>query len=189
MRSSKHSTTFLSLVMIGTGLITLGLILFLELTINAAAEQGQVQELSAMPVAVNFPAPELSLTDIDGRNVSLDDYRGRVVLVNLWATWCPPCKAELPALQSFYDANKDQGFVIIGIDDGETADIVAPFVGEYGLTYQIWMDTEYETERAFGTINLPSSWVLDRQGNVVLNWVGAISTARLEEYVIPVIQE
>lgn len=184
-KGSSRSNTWASLVMIGLGLVMLGVILSIYLGGQVAVEE----EYSTTPVEVNYAAPGLKLHDMDGKLVSLDMYRGQVVLVNLWATWCPPCKAEMPTLNTFYQKYKDQGFVIVAIDDGESVDLVVPFVEEYGLTFPIWLDQEYATEKAFGTINLPSSWVLDRKGTVRLSWVGAISRRNLEKYIPPIILE
>jgi peroxiredoxin len=147
-------------------------------------------DLSAVPVSVNFSAPELTLTDIEDTPASLADFRGQVVLVNLWATWCPPCKEEMPALETFYRRHADQGFVIIAINDGDPAPDVLQFAEEYGLTFPVWLDPTYlATEQAFKTLNLPSSFVIDRQGQVVLSWVGGVSLKTLETHVTPIIEE
>lgn len=146
--------------------------------------------LSAVPVKVNYSAPELELLDTGGSPVSLVNYRGQVVLVNLWATWCPPCKEEMPALESFYRKYKDDGFVIVAINDGDPTPDVLQFVQDYGLTFPVWLDPEYiATEQAFKTLNLPSSFVIDRNGTIVLSWVGGIKLNNLEKYVTPVIKE
>ena len=132
----------------------------------------------------------MTLTDTRGETHSLTDYRGQVVLVNLWATWCPPCKAEMPVLQSFYDQYKGKGFTIIAINDGDPAADVAQFEKDYQLTFPIWLDPEYyATEQAFKTLNLPSSFVIDRDGIVRLMWVGEINRMMLDQYVIPIIEE
>ncbi len=145
---------------------------------------------SAVPVKVNFSAPELTLSDTTGNSFSLADYRGQVVLVNLWATWCPPCKEEMPALESFYRKHKEDGFVIVAVNDGDPAPDVMQFVNDYGLTFPVWLDPTYiGTEQAFKTLNLPSSFVIDRNGTIVLSWVGAINGKALEKYVTPIINE
>ena len=145
-------------------------------------------ELSTVPARVNFPAPELTLTDIQGVSRSIADYRGQVVLVNLWATWCAPCKEEMPALQAFYEDYRDRGFVVIAINDGEPAADVRAFVGEYELTFPVWLDPTYiATEEAFHTLNLPASFVIDREGTIQLAWVGRISSSMLEQYLTPLI--
>jgi peroxiredoxin len=143
-----------------------------------------------IPVKVNFPAPELTLTDTKGTSHSLADYRGQIVLVNLWATWCPPCKEEMPALQSFYNRYRDQGFVVVAINDGDPTADVLQFVKAYQLTFPVWLDPTYiATEQAFKTLTLPSSYVIDRTGTIQLQWVGGISLRALEQYVAPLLVE
>jgi cytochrome c biogenesis protein CcmG, thiol:disulfide interchange protein DsbE len=145
---------------------------------------------STVPVKVNFPAPDLTLMDTQGGSRSLAEYRGQVVLVNLWATWCHPCKEEMPALQSFYDRHREQGFVVIAINDGDPLEDVLQFVKDYQLTFPVWLDPTYiATEQAFKTLNLPSSFVIDRQGTIQLQWVGGISRAMLDKHVSPLIKE
>jgi thiol-disulfide isomerase/thioredoxin len=183
-----HSSTFLAMAMIGTGLVALGLLSFVYLG-NSNSQAADESDFSTIPVEANYAAPNLQLHDINGSVVSLDVYRGKAVLVNLWATWCPPCKAEMPTLQSFYKEYKDTGFVVIAINNGETVDLVKSFIGEYGLTFPVWLDEGNVTGRTFGTISLPSSWVVDRAGNVRLSWVGEISSRVLEKYVHPIILE
>lgn len=175
------------MVMIGTGFMVLGIMLFFMLRSSAASSQ--TDEFSTIPAKVEYPAPQLRLKDLSGNSVSLTDYSGKVVLVNMWATWCPPCKAEMPTLEAFYEKYKNDGFVIVGINDGETRDLVEPFVSEHNLTFPIWLDEHYASEKAFNTANLPSSYVIDRQGTVRLMWIGAISARVLEKYVPDVIKE
>jgi len=147
-------------------------------------------DASAVPVNVNYASPELTLTDIQGVSHSIADYRGQVVLVNLWATWCPPCKAEMPALESFYKKYKDQGFTVVAINDGDPTKDVLQFVKDYRLTFPVWLDPTYiATEQAFKSLNLPTSYVIDRSGIVRLQWMGGISRKMLDQHVIPLITE
>ena len=147
-------------------------------------------DLAAVPVKVNYSAPELSLNDTNGEAVSLAGLRGQVVLVNLWATWCPPCKEEMPELEAFYRKHKDDGFVIAAVNDGDPTADVLQFIRDYGLTFPVWLDPTYvATEQAFKTLNLPSSFVINRQGKIVLSWVGGINRRSLEKYVTPIIKE
>ena len=147
-------------------------------------------DLSTVPAKVKFPAPELTLTDSQGVSRSLADYRGQVVLVNLWATWCPPCKEEMPTLQAFYDKYRESGFIIVAINDGDPKADVLQFVEDYELTFPVWLDPTYiATEQAFNTLNLPTSFVIDRSGTIQLTWVGGIDAETLETYVTPLITE
>lgn len=144
---------------------------------------------SVTPNEVNYPAPELALQNVNGNKEALTDYLDEVVLVNNWATWCPPCKAEIPTLEKYYKAHSTEGFVIIGIEAGEPQAEVREFVKDAGITYPIWLDPHNSSLRAFGAAGLPNSYVIDRKGTVRLAWVGEINRAMLEKYVTPIIAE
>ena len=186
MNNSSAFQRVLAFIVIGLGLIAIGVAAMTLLTMRAS--QSQIPT-SATPAKVDYPAPALTLNTLKGRPESLADYRGQVLLVNLWATWCPPCIEELPTLEAFYRDYADSGFVIIGIDDGEELSVVQEFVAQKGLSFPIWMDPAYASEAAFATQSLPSSYVINRQGQVVLQWVGAINRKMLDKYVAPIIQE
>jgi cytochrome c biogenesis protein CcmG, thiol:disulfide interchange protein DsbE len=156
---------------------------------SASAGSSSPSSYSVNPVEVNYAAPELVLENVDGSSESLEDYRDKVVLVNNWATWCPPCKAEIPTLQEYYKAHSEEGFVIIGVEAGEPQAEVAKFVKSSVITYPIWIDLENASLRAFGASGLPNSYVIDRKGMVRLTWVGEINFAMLEKYVTPIIAE
>jgi cytochrome c biogenesis protein CcmG, thiol:disulfide interchange protein DsbE len=171
------------LVTAGAGLTLVGLISYLWLA-------GSLRGIKVVPVSVSYAAPSLRLNDLQGNPTALDDYRGQVVLVNLWATWCAPCKREMPALQKFHAQHAQEGFTVIAIDQGESVEDISRFVSEYGLTFPIWLDPETAaTRQAFHTANLPSSFVIDRIGAVRLQWVGGIDLPTLDEYITPLILE
>lgn len=172
-------------LMIGAGLVVIGIVLFMILYDPVAFPD----DFSAVPVQVDFASPKLILEDLSGKPVSLDDYLGNVVLVNLWATWCPPCREEMPALQTFYEKYKSDGFVLVGINQEEPRELVEPFVKEFGLTFPVWLDLDYQAEQEFKTNSLPSSFVIDRTGRVRLMWFGGISKKNLEKYVTDIVKE
>ena len=136
-----------------------------------------------------YPYPKLELTDLRGVPVSLEDYRGQVVLVNNWATWCPPCRAEMPELETYFRAHQAEGFVLLGINSGETQEQVSEFVQSYDLTFPMWLDPTGKALDVFGTNALPSSFVIDRKGIVRLAWTGGIDAATLEAHVTPLLNE
>jgi len=181
-----------AMIILGAGLILLGLAVFIAWPKSETSADGDSLSVGAstVPVEVHYESPNLLLTGLDGEEHELTDHLGEVVLVNLWATWCPPCKAEMPTLESFYKAHQADGFVTIAINDGDPADSVADFAQEYELSFPIWLDPTYEaTDNAFKTRNLPSSFVIDREGYVRLRWVGEIDHDTLEKYVTPLILE
>ncbi len=192
MSSSRphRKTNAYPLILAGIGLILFavaGLFWVRESHKVSASTTGEVK--SVVPVAVDYLAPELVLNDLNGAPVSLADYRGQVVLVNNWATWCPPCRAEMPELESYYQAHKLQDFTLIGISAGDTQAQVESFVREYGLSFPMWIDLESAALSAFRNNSLPSSYVIDKTGTVRLAWSGAISLAMLEEHVSPLLNE
>ena len=186
----KKTVPPMGMIAVGVGVILIGLaaLFMLPKDDTAAGSSSGQEEYSSIPMPVEYDAPELTLTTLDGKEESLADYEGQVVLVNLWATWCPPCKAELPVLEQFYKDHKDDGFVIIGIDFGEPEATVASFVNASDLTYPIWIDEGSESGMAFSSYSLPASFVIDRDGTVVLAWTGAITQSMLEKHVTPVIE-
>jgi cytochrome c biogenesis protein CcmG/thiol:disulfide interchange protein DsbE len=187
-RNQQNRNKTLALVFIGAGLLLLGAVaLALLPKPGETAESSDVR--SAIPVEVNYPAPELSLDDLEGKPVSLEDYRGTVVLVNNWATWCPPCKAEMPTLQAYFEDHNDKGFTIIAIESGDPVPEVMKFVQDYGLTFPVWTDTTMKSIAAFRNPGLPSSYVIDRDGIVRLAWAGAVSRKMLDKYVTPLLEE
>ena len=179
------------MIILGSGLILLGLAAFVAWPKTESSPDLPPSEgLSTIPVEVNYEAPALELSDLEGMGHELTDHLGEVVLVNLWATWCPPCKAEMPTLEAYYQAHQTDGFVTIAVNDGDPDEAVATFVQDYGLTFPVWLDPTYQaTDYAFKTHNLPSSFVIDREGYVRLRWVGEIDRVSLEKYVTPLILE
>lgn len=187
--SARHRRSLvnsLGLIFLGAGLILVGIV---ALVVLNRPQSAPAEEPSAIPAQVSFAAPELSLSDLQNQTHALSDYRGQVVLVNLWATWCPPCKAEMPTLDAYYRDHKDSGFVLLAINAGDPAEAVRQFVTDYRLSLPIWLDPENRASRAFQVMSYPSSFVIDRQGTVRLAWVGAITRTMLEKYVTPLIGE
>lgn len=113
-----------------------------------------------------FLAPNFELKTPTGETVQLSDLRGQAVLVNLWATWCPPCRAEMPAIEKVYNEYKDEGFVVLAVNMTyqDTPANIAPFTDEYGLTFPILLDETGGTARAYQLNSLPSSYFIDRNG-------------------------
>jgi len=175
--------------MIGAGLVVVGIALLLLLTQKQPTAQASSSEFSVTPMEVDFAAPELALQNLEGQTQSIADFAGNVVLVNNWATWCPPCKAEMPSLKKFHDTHAQDGFTVIAVEAGDGLDEVQAFVKSFGLTFPVWLDPNGAALNAFRNANLPNSYVIDRTGTVRLAWTGQISLTMLEKYVTPLIAE
>lgn len=109
---------------------------------------------------------DFTLTDLRGKSWHLQELRGKVVLVNFWATWCPPCRKEMPDLQALFDKYKDQGFVVLAISD-EDAGKVMPFIAERKINYPVLLDPGRKVNEAFVVEGIPKSFVYDRSGKMI----------------------
>jgi peroxiredoxin len=109
---------------------------------------------------------DFTLSDLQGKPWHLRDLRGKVVLVNFWATWCPPCRKEMPDLQALYEKYKDQGFVVVSISDEQAAK-VQPFITERKITYPVLLDPGRKVNDLFQVEGIPKSFVYDRAGKLV----------------------
>jgi peroxiredoxin len=189
MSKNKRNSAF-PLIFIGSGLIFLAFtgVIFVNRS-SGATEPSADETSSVIPVQVDYPAPELVRVDLNGNPASLDEYGDKVVLVNNWATWCPPCRAEMPELETYYQAHAAEAFTLIGISAGDSAEQVQRFVLQNGLSFPMWLDPDSAALRAFRNDALPSSYVIDKSGTVRLAWTGAISLEMLEKHVTPLLSE
>jgi peroxiredoxin len=129
------------------------------------------------------PAVSYTVKRLDGHTDALARYRGSVVLMNLWATWCPPCRQEMPALQQFYRENKSRGVVVLGVDQGESAAAAATFARAHGVTFPILLDADEQYGRSYAAIGLPTTVIIDRRGHVVRGIDGELTLAQMREAV------
>lgn len=136
------------------------------------------QRAPATPV-VGRSAPAFHLRTLGGQNASLADYRGRPVVVNFWATWCEPCKQEMPALQS--EAASHPGLTILGVDNVEAAVKVRPFVQQLGLTFPILLDQDGSVVEQYRVIGMPTSFFIDRSGTLRAVYRGALTRGSMNQ--------
>jgi len=155
----------------------------------AYIEYGSRRIVSVIPQEVNYPAPELALTTLEGDPISLTDYRDKIILVNTWATWCPGCEAEMPELQAYAEDHANEGFQILAINAEENTEEINPFIEKMGLSFPILLDAKKEVYRVFKSNHIPSSYVIDRSGTVRLAWHGPVSLEVMEYYVTPLLRE
>ncbi len=142
--------------------------------------------MSANPYSVDL---EFALTDADENEFTIAQFEGQVRVVNFWATWCPPCRDEIPDFQAFHEKYEDQGVKIIGIAlDEQGAEIVQPFVEDMNMTYLSLIDTSQMAAAKFGGIyGIPTTFIIDRDGMVRKKHVGYMSYENLESAVLPLL--
>ncbi|MGA2614032.1 MAG: TlpA disulfide reductase family protein [Spirochaetia bacterium] len=128
---------------------------------------------SGFAVAEKPISPEdFSLASLDGTRQSLASFKGKIVLLSFWATWCGPCKEELPSVQALYKKLSDKGFVVVAVDIGEEKTKVAQFVKEHNLTFPVLLDGDVAVGSAFGASSIPTNYLLDRSGRIFARIIG-----------------
>ena len=147
----------------------LALLLFVTACIGAGAD--------FRPPRAGDPAPDFEAIALeDGQTVSLADFRGNAVLVNLWATWCGPCRFETPYLESVYQEHQERGLKIVGVsvDSRGSLDAVEQFLADKGVTYDILLDPDMVSTDVFAAIGLPASFLIDAEGMILFDRLGPI---------------
>jgi peroxiredoxin len=133
--------------------------------------QDDLELTTLLKVGNNLPA--FTTPSLSGKTFSSDELKGKVVLINFWATWCPPCRAEMPLLQkNIFERIKDKNFAMIGISRGENADTVKNFIDKYKYTFPIYLDTNSKVYKLFASKYIPRSFVIGKDGKVKMATVG-----------------
>jgi len=121
----------------------------------------------------SFPAPEFRLPDLHGRSHELSAYRGKIVFLNLWATWCPPCREEMPSMEQLYRRLSDDDFAMLAISqDEQINEAVRPFVEQMRLTFPILLDPDGKVPPKYGVTGYPETFIIDRSGRVIDHIIG-----------------
>jgi cytochrome c biogenesis protein CcmG/thiol:disulfide interchange protein DsbE len=140
-------------------------------------------------IAVGDPVPDRELPLLGGHGQgSIADYRGRWVLVNLWASWCTPCRQEAPELQRFAQRYRKRDVSVLGIDVQDNSDDALAFLHEYGVDYRQLRSVGDERSAAFGSTGVPENFLVDPEGRLALIWRGPVDTEFLEQQVVPKVE-
>ena len=143
---------------------------------------------NAQALGVGDPVPATQLPRLDGHGTgSLADYRGRWVLVNVWASWCIPCRDEAPLLERYYRAHRRQGLVVLGIDTQDNSQDGLAFASRYGLTYPLLHTAGSDLSHRWGVTGYPETFLIDRQGRVVDHFPGAVTGSDLTAALAPLL--
>ncbi len=174
----RRSTSIRNWLLAGGGAIFLAAMFIL---MGSHSSQAQ----SVVPARQGVSLGDFALQDLNGTTVKLSDYAGRPVLVNSWASWCPPCRAEMPDLQAYYEAHKDQGFMILALNAGEPKSTAASFAQGVGLTFPVLLDPNNTVLNAMGVRNFPTSILVGPDGVVKTVHIGMFTPQALEQEISP----
>jgi len=153
---------------------------------DAGSDTSSVASTGAL--IVGDQAYAFNLADLDGNRVMLDDLEGRPLVLNFWATWCAPCRLEMPHLQRAYEAHANEGLLIIAINQQEQAGQVRSFMNELGLTFTTLLDSEGDVAQTYGANGLPSTYFIDRAGTIQAVHVGILSEEQISGYLDQILQ-
>jgi peroxiredoxin len=137
---------------------------------------GILTGMGSKPPQVGGPAPSLEAETLKGKTVSLNDYRGKVVLLTFWATWCEPCKKEMPEIQAAYEKHKEDGLVVLAVNFGEKLDTASSFAHHGKLTFPVLLDRRANIAERFGVVSLPVTFFIDQDGIIRERIVGGTLT-------------
>lgn len=140
---------------------------------------------SVGPAQVGEPLGNFSLTDTNGKTVHLSDYAGQTVLVNAWATWCPPCRAEMPDLNTYYQTHHNKGFMILAVDAGDSASDAVAFASQNSLAFPVLLDPDLQLLTSLGIRSFPTSILVGSDGVVKTIHAGMFTPVSLEKEVTP----
>ena len=150
------------------------LVIILSLTLNNSSLEFSNQ----VAIEGDIPAPDFTFPGLDGKKVSLSDYKGKVVLVNIWATWCPPCVKEMPSMEKLYRKFKGENFEILAVSIDETGlKAVAPFMEKTRLTFPALIDSKGTIKPVYRITGIPESFIIDKQGVLIKKIVGPVDWA------------
>ncbi|PSL28366.1 peroxiredoxin [Planomicrobium soli] len=131
-------------------------------------------------------APDFELTTLSGEAVKLSDYKGKKVILNFWATWCPPCKAEMPLMQNYYDDAKEENVEILAVNlttEDRGIDKITEFVRAHNLTFPVPMDKEGDIGSIYQAITIPTSYMIDTEGRVQKKHIGPMDEKVMKDYI------
>ncbi len=140
------------------------------------------QGTEPIPVpSLDAPAPGFELASLSGESIQLEDYRGKPVLLNFWATWCAPCRLEMPAFQSRFEKHASE-LAIVAVNNAESPAEVQAFVDEFSLTFDILLDPEAEVQRLYRVRGYPTSLLIDAEGVIRVQHIGLMTEGQLDGY-------
>ncbi len=156
---------------------------------GCSSEPRSVKAASVKPDHERKQAPDFALKDADGKVVKLSAYKGKVVLLDFWATWCGPCKIEIPWFMELQRKNKDRGFEVLGVSmDDEGWEVVKPFLADVGVNYRVVIGNDATAQNYGGVDALPTTFLIDRAGKIAAVHVGLASRKEFEDGVAQLLQ-
>lgn len=151
-------------------LILLVIVVAIGWTVYSAVTKDEQPQL-----ATGKPAPDFIAKDLTGKEYRLSELKGQGIILNFWGTWCGPCREEMPALQEMSEKLKDQGVLVLGVNNGETEVTVQAFAKQYGLTFPMLLDKRLDIAKAYDVVQLPTTYFIKHDGTLALRVIGPLN--------------
>jgi peroxiredoxin len=133
--------------------------------------------------SVKNKAENFKLKDLNGKELSLSDLKGKDVFLNFWATWCPPCKGEMPEIEKLYQETKNSNLVIVAIEIGEPLNDVKAFIQQNNYNFKVLLDSDQKVSSQYGITGVPTSFFINKEGNIVAENIGAMNIDQMKKYI------
>lgn len=190
-RDTRNSTgrqgpvLMIGMIVVGVAMMLFAIVGLLRT--NQTQSSGGADEARG-PLHVGVRVADFAFSDLTGKTVRLSDFKGRSVLINSWATWCPPCQREMPDLEAFYQQHQSNGFVVLAINAGETREQAAGFVSQIGMTFPVLLDPDEKFTDRYNIRDYPTSVLVGTDGLVKAVHIGLITPEQLDREILPLIQ-
>jgi peroxiredoxin len=159
-----------------------------QISSNKSNANSSSNKPTGEPVGINqnsikMKATHFKLKDLNGNELSLSDLRGKKVFLNFWASWCSPCKAEIPEMEKFYQETKNSDLVIVSVDIGEPLNDVKAFIDQNNYNFTVLLDSNQKVAAQYGISAIPTSFFIDKEGNIISKHTGPMNTRQMKEYI------
>ena len=152
-------------------------------TSESNSDNASTKPIGIDPNVAKSKAIDFKLKDLDGKELSLSSLKGKKVFLNFWATWCPPCKAEMPEIEQLYQETKNSDLVIVAVEIGEPLDTVKPFIDKNKYNFKVLLDSDQNVATQYSITSIPTSYFIDVDGNIVSKNVGGIDIDQMKAYI------
>ena len=184
MKKSLVIVVLISAVLIGVSILTVNNYNSSRSKIISSVENNTpTKPIGINPNVIKTKAIDFKLKDLNGKELSLSDLKGKKVFLNFWATWCPPCKAEMPEIEKLYQETKDSDLVIVAVEIGEPLDTVKSFIDSNKYNFKVLLDSDQSVSSKYGITSIPTSYFIDTDGNIISKRVGAMNIDEMKTYI------
>jgi len=175
--------TIVSVTLVGVSIYTLKNYNNKPKTTVENTANGKTTTTKINPNIIKTKAIDFKLKDLSGKELSLSDLKGKKVFLSFWATWCPPCKAEMPEIQKLYEETKDSNLVIVAVEIGEPLSTVNSFIDENKYSFKVLLDSDQSVASKYNVASIPTSYFIDVDGNIISKSIGGLNINQMRAYI------